>query len=342
MSEIRLLIIILLNFSFILKAQYHKPIVWIYTDMSDKSIPGKNHWGTLNDPDDISSMAGYLLMFNMFDTRGIVVASTHRAEHKNTENQAVWADRYLGEAYRHDVVNLNLSIGAYPKDVTFMQSCIKESSERFDSRKEYLSLKEYSTVKALFDEAEKESSVINVLCWGSLTEPAILVKHCLSTRRTDILEKLRFIAHWTSSCFHQGTLEHPENVANCKEDSAACNFLKQMALNGHIRYYECGAIGQHGIVSGSPKGKEYYDRFRTSMLGTIFVEGKYVHNSVDHSDAATYWVLLENWGVSLNDIPSNGTNYCEVEMKNEKLFFDWSERIHNELLRRSLIAGGTR
>lgn len=27
-----------------------KPKVWIYTDMSDKSIPGKNHMGTVNDP----------------------------------------------------------------------------------------------------------------------------------------------------------------------------------------------------------------------------------------------------------------------------------------------------
>ncbi|MDQ5977275.1 MAG: hypothetical protein QG602_247, partial [Verrucomicrobiota bacterium] len=41
-----------------------KPIVWIYTDMSDKAIPGKNHMGTVNDPDDISAMAGYLLLAN--------------------------------------------------------------------------------------------------------------------------------------------------------------------------------------------------------------------------------------------------------------------------------------
>jgi hypothetical protein len=36
--------------------------------MSDKSIPGKNHMGTVNDPDDISAMAGYLLMSNEFET----------------------------------------------------------------------------------------------------------------------------------------------------------------------------------------------------------------------------------------------------------------------------------
>jgi hypothetical protein len=316
-----------------------KPKVWIYTDMSDKSIPGKNHMGTLNDPDDISAMAGYLLMYNMFDTRGIVVASTHRSEHRNTPDQAAWADSYLGEAYRNEVSNLNSSIGGYPQNVTFTESCIKESSERFDDGKKYLSLQEYSTVKALFDEAEKENGVINVLCWGSLTEPAILVKHCLSTGRTDILDRLRFIAHWTNSYWHQGSMEHPEDVANCREDAAACAYLKLMALNGHIRYYECAAIGQHGIVSGSPKGKEYFDRFRTSMLGTIFVEGKYVFDSVDHSDAATYWTLLGDWGVSLADICGNGASYPEVEQQNEQIFTEWSGRIHDELLRRSVAAG---
>ena len=34
-----------------------KPKVWIYTDMTDKALPGINHMGTINDPDDISAMA---------------------------------------------------------------------------------------------------------------------------------------------------------------------------------------------------------------------------------------------------------------------------------------------
>ena len=41
--------------------------------------------------------------------------------------------------------------------------------------------------------------VVDVLCWGSLTEPAILVNHCLATKQEAILKKLRFIAHWTNS-----------------------------------------------------------------------------------------------------------------------------------------------
>lgn len=321
-----------------LEAMAQKPKVWIYTDMTDNSLPGNNHMGTINDPDDISAMAAYLLMANMFDTKGIVVASTHRKEHKTTPDQGEWANRFWGDAYQNDVQKLNANIGGYPETIEFVQSCIKESAERFDPDGEYVSLDNYSTVRSLFNLAEKETDMINVLCWGSLTEPAILVSHCMANNRMDILHKLRFIAHWTNSSWHQGNPEHPEEVANCREDADACAYLKLAALNGHIKYYECGAIGQHGIVSGSPKGEEYYNQFKSSSLGKIFAEGKYVHNSVDHSDAATYWVLLQNWGVRLNDIKDNGTNFPEVEKANEKKFEKWSERIHNELLRRALAA----
>jgi hypothetical protein len=302
--------------------------------MSDKTLSGKDH-NTANDPDDISAMAGYLLMSNMFDTRGIVVASTHRSEHKTSGNQADWANSFFGEAYKKDILNLNKNIGFFPSKIDFMQSCIKESAERFDQTKNYTSLKNYNTVGLLLKEAEKSNEIINVLCWGSLTEPAILVKHCLANKKGQILNKLRFIAHWTNSPLHQGSIEQPWKVANCNEDKAACEYMKTMALNGHIKYYECGAIGQHGIVSGSQKGLEYFNQFKKSNLGKIFIEGKFAHNSVDHSDSATYWVLLGNWGVRLNDIASNGTNFIEVEQKNEKEFLLFSERIHNELLRRS-------
>jgi len=317
-----------------------KPKVWIYTDMSDKTLPGKNKEGTINDPDDMSAMAGYLLMSNMFETVGMVVTSTHRSEHKHTPDQAAWANRFYGAAYRADVKNLNKHIGGYPEDIGFVQSCIKESQERYQGQRQYTSLAPYDTVKALFDAARTTSDTINVLCWGSLTEPAILVNHCLATQQTDVLQRLRFIAHWTNSSLHQGTPDHPERVANCREDAQACAYLKEMALNGHIRYVECGAIGQAGIVSGSPKGADYYQQFKTSHLGRIFAEGKFAYKCVDHSDAATYWVLLGNWGVGLDDITSNGTNFPDVEQANEAAFKVWSKRIHAELLRRSLAAAG--
>ncbi|MCV9389308.1 DUF1593 domain-containing protein [Reichenbachiella ulvae] len=311
-----------------------KPSVWIYTDTTDPSLPGNNHMGTINDPDDVSAMAGYLLMANMFDTKGIIVASTHREEHAHTPDQGEWANRYYGDAYRKDVNGLNENIGGYPTNIQFTESSIKVTAERFDLKGDYQSLDKYPTVRMLLDSMLTTDQVIHVLCWGSLTEPAILVKHLIQTKQVHLFNQLKFIAHWTNSSLHQGTPEHPEHVANCREDATACAFLKEMALNGHIEYYECGAIGQHGIVSGGPKGMEYFEQFKSSSLGRMFVEGKYVHNGVDHSDAATYWVLLGDWGVSLSDIKSNGANFPDMEKANQERFAFWSQRIHDELLRR--------
>ena len=325
-----------------LKVPAQKPKVWIFTDMTDKTLPGNNHMGTINDPDDHSAMAGYLLMANMFDTRGIVVGSTNRPAHKTTPNQGDWANVYWKGIYEKEVKNLNETIGGYPKTIDFMESCIKETAEKFNPDSTYKSLENYASVKALLDAAASQSDIMNVLCWGTLTEPAIFAKHCLTNNRSDVLERVRFVAHWTSSSYHMGSVEHPETVPNCAEDAEACAYLKQLALNGAIRYYECGAIGQFGIVSGSPKGDDYYESFKVSALGKRFVEGKYRYGCPDHSDAATYWVLLQNWGVSFNDINSNGTNYPEVEKANEEKFKFWSERIHNELLRRAQAASGQR
>jgi hypothetical protein len=323
----------------ILLATLHaKPLVWIYTDMSDKTIKGGNKENTLNDPDDISAMAAYLLMANEFQTLGIVVASTHRPEHAKTPDQAEWATRYFGEAYATDRPGLEKNIGGFPEAISFTESCIKKTSERYHPEKTYQDLGKYSTVQALLDAARKTVAPIHVLCWGSLTEPAILVRHCLESGQKDILKRLIFIAHWTDSPLNQGTPEHPENVANCREDAKACAYMKARALAGDITYYECGAIGQTGIVSGAPKGKDYYDQYRTSRLGTAFVEGKYVYNCVDHSDSATFWVLLEDYGVTLKQIANNGTNSAEVEAINRDAFSEHSKKIHDELLRRSRAA----
>jgi Protein of unknown function (DUF1593) len=338
-SEMKFFILILLSIIIsTLSVAQSKPKVWIYTDMSDKNIKGQEKEGSANDPDDISAMAGYLLMSNMFDTKGIVVTSTHRKEHKTSPNQAEWANRFFGDAYRQDVVHLNKNIGGYPADIQFVQSCIKETAERYASEKKYTNLNGYHTIQSLISLAQNTDDTINVLCWGSLTEPAILVNHCLHSNRTDVLKKLRFIAHWTNSPLHQGSIERPENVANCREDATACAYMKKMALDKKITYYECGAIGQHGIVSGSQKGEAYFNQFKTSHLGKIFTEGKFAHNCVDHSDAASYWTLLSNWGVHLKDIKSDGTNTVEIEKANEAQYMQWSHRIHDELLRRAKSA----
>ncbi len=320
-----------------LTSEKTKPKVWIYTDMSDPTLKGSNHRGTINDPDDVSAMAGYLLMANEFETLGIVVASTHRQEHRTTPNQADWANRLFGGAYRADLPQLQNQFEGFPNEISFVQSSIKSTAEKFVESKDYHSLENYPTVSPLLEQTQAlvEGQTINVLCWGSVTEPAILAAHCVATGKLELLKRLRFIAHWTNSPLHQGSAEHPEDVANCREDAAACAYMKKLAESGKLVYHECGAIGQAGIVSGGPKGHDYFDQFKTSQLGTIFVEGKYVQNGVDHSDSATYWVLLGTYGVSLNDIPSNGANSAAIEQANETKFRTNARRIHDELLSRS-------
>lgn len=311
-----------------------RPKVWIFTDMSDSSIK-RGDGEPVNDPDDISAMAGYLLMYNEFETLGIVVASTHRSELKNSPDQAAWARSFFGSAYTADLPGLNNSMGGYPGSVDFIESSIKKTSHRFNDSNSYSDLSNFQSVKALLSAVQSQGDVVNVLCWGSLTEPAIFVKHCISTGKGGVLQKVRFIAHWTNSTLHQGTPSNPGKVANCNEDSSACSYLKARAKNSEIKYYELGAIGQHGIVSGAYTGTDYFNQFKTSKLGKIFAEGKYVYSKVDHSDSATYWTLLGDWGVSLSDVNSDGTNPQSIEMANEAAYRRSSKDIHDELLRRA-------
>jgi hypothetical protein len=121
------------------------------------------------------------------------------------------------------LVGLKQRSNTFPDKIPFVQSFIKESAERFIEDNLFDSLAKYSTVKSLFDAASQvgDDEIINVLCWGSLTEPAILVAHYLATNNESLLKKMRFIAHWIDSSLHQGNPEHPERVANCQEDAAA-------------------------------------------------------------------------------------------------------------------------
>jgi len=320
---------LLLFLVFTLPVLAQKPVVWLISD-------GGNN---INDPDDISAVASYLLMSNMFDTRAIVMASTVLAHNRNTPDQGKWAKEFYGKAYASDLVNLNKYIGGYQTTLRFLESSVKGQGDNFDKSHSY-NLQSYPSILALFEELDKSTTVINVLCFGPLTEQAILVSYCLEQRRNDILEKIRFISHWTSSNFHVGTIEHPENVHNCFGDAPACDYIKDIALNGHIKFYECGGIGQFGIVEPGPKGADYYDQFKTSKLGKIFAEGKFTKNRVDDSDSATYWALLGNYGVSLNNIADNGLNFPEVEKRNEAAFALRSAAMRDELLRRSNAASG--
>ncbi|WP_298487777.1 family 43 glycosylhydrolase [uncultured Maribacter sp.] len=315
-------------FGFVI-AMAQKPKVWLISDGGDN----------INDPDDISAVASYILMSNHFDTRAIVMASTVHPWNKNTPSQGKWAQETYGKAYAKDLPNLNKYIGGYQKSFRFMESSVKGMGENFQLQENY-NLKDYPSILALYKELEKTKGTLNILCYGPLTEQAILVSYCKRLGRIDLLDKIRFISHWTSSNFHVGTLKNPEHTHNCLGDPIACDYIKKMALNGDFKFYECGGIGQYGIVEGGQKGKAYFNQFYESNLGAIFREGKFNKNRVDDSDSACYWALLGNYGVNLTDISNNGLNFPETEEKNEKAFALRAKDMRNELLRRSNAAAG--
>ena len=102
----QLLYCILIGFIGISSVYAQKPKVWIITDMSDPTdLRGDGK--PVNDPDDVVSMAAYLLMANRFDTRGISVASTMR-NHK--KDPLTFANNVLEKAYLDDRPGLS-SIG---------------------------------------------------------------------------------------------------------------------------------------------------------------------------------------------------------------------------------------
>jgi hypothetical protein len=101
----------------------------------------------------------------------------------DTPDQARWAIRYFGDAYRQDVYGWNQHIGGDPDNIRYNQSCMKETGELYNPERTYATLDSYETVKALFDEAEAALDTIHVLCSGSLTEQANEKKYQEWSRR---------------------------------------------------------------------------------------------------------------------------------------------------------------
>ncbi|MDZ8118400.1 nucleoside hydrolase-like domain-containing protein [Pontiella agarivorans] len=319
-----------------------KPSVWIISDGADKTLrsaPGKY----ITDPDDISAIAAYLLMANEFDTRAIVVGGNLNSQpHQRELSMKKWADDLFLTAYLADLPNLNKMVGGYPENIRFVESYAWKNPEKYDPAKTYRSLENYPSVQALFQELEKTDGTLYILCWGTQSEPALLINHCLASGREDLLKKAVFISHWTNSYFHVGTMEKPWRTHNAWADEEATAYVKKQAEAGAVVFYECAAIGQAGIVEGSPRGAEFYEAFTASHLGRVYRRGKFPKGlkTVDDSDSATFWVLLGTHGVTLDDIASDGTNTPETEQRNEKAFFKASAAMRNELLHRSNAAAG--
>ncbi len=80
--------------------------------------------------------------------------------------------------------------------------------ELYRPDKIYHSLQKNTSVQTLMDEIETSDEILNILCWDTFAEPAILVNHCMAQCRMDVLQKIRFISHWTNSSFRVGSVEN--------------------------------------------------------------------------------------------------------------------------------------
>lgn len=308
-----------------------KPNVWILTDMSDPSL-------NANDPDDVVATAMYLMNSNRFNTASITVSSTHRSQVRNAPNQATWANNYLGAAYRKAVPCLNEEFGGYTSSLPWRFSSLStgSSTRKFNSSDNYSNLSSLTTVQDLVNYAKNNE--VYVLVWGPLTEAAMAVKHLKSSGDTQTLKNIKIISHWTTSFISQGSPSAPFEVANCKDDRAACDYLHSVGKSdSNVTFYDIGSIGQSGIVSGSPSNFSWSD-FRDSSIGKIFVDAKFAFGKPDGSDAGTFYTLLGNYGVRLSDFNNNGVLTQATEEATRDDFRSAAPRLISDLLKISDVA----
>ena len=311
-----------------------KPSVWIFTDLTD---PRDQREGghPQTDPDDICSMASLFLSANRFNIKNIVISANKQ---KNLKNPMPFFNDVLLAAYYHDLPFLNKEIGGFPEKIPVEQSvCTRgEKVIQFNEFESYADLSELGTVKKLIDDAGRGK--IYVLSWGSLSEPAMAVKHCLETGNEKALKNMVFVSHWTKSMVAQGTEETPFEVTNCQADRNACAYLHRVAFeNPLVTFIEIGSTGQTGMIGGI-SSFPYREEFEKSRLGQIFVRSKFYNGKPDQSDASTFWLLTGEFGVKINDYPQDGTLTLEQEKQMIEKFSSGADKIVLDLLRRSNAA----
>lgn len=306
-----------------------KPIVWIFSGVQPaESAVDSSQSSTAESRGQAATLSTYLLLANEFDTRGIVVA----------DSTATWAREYFGEAYKSGRKNIAQAEEVYPTELHFFESAALSKTEVFSEEQSYESLEERDSIQALIDLAMNEPSMktINVLCWGYLTEPAILIKHCLDTNNRDLLKRFRFIVSETRSPLHHRS--QPNMVTNCVADREACFFLKRLAREGMISMHECGAIGYHGLVKDKTLEAKALEQLSGSKLGKILIDSRHDDGTLDLSASATYWMLLGEYGITLNHANPDGTLTAENERRNQRLLRENSQRIWELIISRAKAA----
>lgn len=316
-------------------AKQNKPNIWVYSDMTDPRDERANGHPK-NDPDDMVSLAALLLSANRYNIVSIVLGSVH---FNNVKDTMPFVNEVYRAAYRADIKKLEKHYPGFQKDILFQHSSITKNAvpEKFDSNKNYSDLSKYDTVKQLVDYAK--DNAVYVMSWGSLTEPAMAIKHLLDVGDKKTLANITFISHWTKSylksALQKDLRQFPYDVSNCSADRSACDYVhEQAAQHKAVKFIELGSIGQTGIVDGSKKyGK--IEIFEKSRLGQIFIHAKYYGLKPDQSDASTHWVLSEQFGFTLDDFKTDGRMTAAQELKNKDTFFKLAPSIMDDLSQRA-------
>lgn len=315
-----------------------RPHLWVLTDLSDprdRRVGGHPQ----NDPDDIVALASLLLEANRFEIDGIVFSSTNRP---HLADATPFIESTFAAAYATDRPGLEKTFGGFPATIPFIRSSITGGAEarRFDPAADYADLSTYPSVQALVDTASDHP--VNVLLWGPTTEAAIALQHCLTSGNDTAVANMRFIAHWTKSWIAQGTPAAPFHVANCRDDAAACAFLHDTALaDPRVRFIETGSVGQTGIVNGSAR-YPHWAAFADSRLGQILTTAKFYSGKPDGSDSATFWVLIDGFGPSIDDYAPDGSLDQATEEANRDRFLAAAPAINDDLRARAIAAASGR
>lgn len=318
-----------------------KPNIWLTSDFTgiktgeplwkDKTET-MSHYNTESDADDYCAIANYLMLANRFNTVRIVLGSDWAPTERSTNAVDEFRNRFL-PAYEHDVAYWNgeTGIGGYPSvnEIAATVRLASTQGKRFLPNESYQEIDKLpETVRELVMELQSEKysadNPLYVLVWGPATEVAIAIKHLQANQEKRALQNLYIVSHWTTSfishnnpsrCQADSINSIKYGVANCNEDCRACDFVHVEAAkpDAGFRFVDVGSIGQTGIVDGSvsyfaPEGFQSpkVALFKKSMMGEMFISSNFIQNRPDGSDAATLYVILGTYGLTLNDFNDNG------------------------------------
>lgn len=323
------------------KVRAEKPNIWVYSDLTDPRDRMEGGYPK-GDQDDIAALASLLLSADRFHIESIVLGS---GPFTDITNPLKLVEEIVVPAYKDHVENLKDNTHDYQMEINFQWSAVTRSDgwpRLYRDDRDYKDLSDYDTVSSLAEYARDHE--VYVLVWGAMTEPAILVKHLLNTGRQDVLDNITIISHWgksfLNSMYKEAVKTDPFAVTNSQTDLKASKYLHKQAELGRVKMIQLGSVGQAGIVDGSANYPRI-EEFDKSRLGQILISAKYYNNQVDQSDAATFWLLAEDLGFSLDDYPNDGSLTKEIETRNIAKFKQSAPAIMDNLVDRVHASAGT-